>query len=473
PVLGRLPAPAPGTRPPNLILIVPDDMRLDDLPTMPRVTQQLVEAGTTFSHCFATTPLCAPSRASMLRGQYAHNHGVLGNMGEDSGFPVFHAAGLEQSTIATWLQQGGYRTGLIGKYLNGYRYSDSAYVPPGWEEWVAGLGNEEYAEFDYQLIENGQIVSYGHSPDDYLTDVLAGKAREFIAQASVDARPFFLYLATYAPHAPSVPAPRHAGDFADGQAPRGPSFNEADVRDKPAWVQAIPPMPAPQIAKLDERQRDRLRSLEAVDELVGGVCDAVAAAVALADTYVVFTSDNGVFLGEHRLPHGKNVPYDEAIGLPLVVRGPGVAAAATNSALVANIDLAPTLAALAGVASPTFVDGRSLVPLLVGQEPETGRQALLLEGFGGVSDDSVDGSGEPADRAFAGLRTANALYARYDTGEQELYDLVADPAELGNRITEADPGIVAALAERVAEVKTAAGAACRELEDAPLTALWP
>ncbi|HET7093756.1 MAG TPA: sulfatase, partial [Thermomicrobiales bacterium] len=284
-------------RQPNVVLILTDDMRADDLEGMTQVGRRVVDDGVSFSRCFATTPLCCPSRASILRGQYAHNHGVLGNTGDEAGFDTFRDNGAEQSTIGTWLQQRGYRTGLMGKYLNGYAdHRDPTYVPPGWDYWAAATDHAAYGEFDYHLNENGQIVAYGHADDDYLTDVLAGKADEFIAASA--GGPFFLYLATFAPHSPSVPAPRHANDDQDARAPRGPAFNEKDVHDKPEWVQSTPLMSAAQIDKVDQHARDRRRSLQSVDELVGGVFDALEGAGILDNTYVIFASDNGMFEGE-------------------------------------------------------------------------------------------------------------------------------------------------------------------------------
>ncbi|HEU5434343.1 MAG TPA: sulfatase [Thermomicrobiales bacterium] len=471
PFVGLAPAGLAAARQPNVVLILTDDMRADDLGGMKQVGRRIVDAGTSFSRCFATTPLCGPSRSSILRGQYAHNHGVRGNTGEDAGFATFRDSGDEQSTIATWLQQHGYRTGLIGKYLNGYAdHKDPTYVPPGWDSWAAAIDHDAYSEYNYQLNENGQIVGYGHSPSDYLTDVLAGKANDFIGTAA--GGPFFLYLATYAPHSPSTPAPRHANDLGGAKAPRGPAFNEKDVSDKPKWVQSTPLMSGSQIDKVDQHARDRLRSLEAVDELVGGVLDVLEGGGLLDNTYVLFASDNGVFEGEHRQAHGKNAPYEEAIRLPLAIRGPGVAAGATSDGLVANIDFAPTIAALAGAAAPSFVDGRSLAPLFGGETPSSWRQSLVIEGFGGVGDDADSSGGEPVP-PFAGLRTNDALYVEYDSGERELYNLAADPSELENLIKRADPSSVANFAGRLARLRKAGGKTSRSLEDAPYSLTLP
>ena len=208
-----------GTRP-NVVLILTDDLDARSLDAMPNIAALLRNGGTTFANFLATTPLCCPSRASVLRGQYAHNHGVLSNTGSQGGFPAFLNGGREDSTLATWFRDAGYRTGLLGKYLNGYpKGVDSTHVPPGWDEWAAFAPTHEREDdgkpavsyyLDYRLNENGELVSYNARPEAYSTDVLTAKATDFVARAAAEDRPFFLYLAPYAPHAPSTPAPRHA-----------------------------------------------------------------------------------------------------------------------------------------------------------------------------------------------------------------------------------------------------------------------
>ncbi|MDP9363610.1 MAG: sulfatase, partial [Chloroflexota bacterium] len=388
PVLSAVAPPAgavavPSARP-NIVLILLDDLDARSVEAMPNVMSLLRDQGTTFENFFVTTPLCCPSRASILRGQYAHNHGVLRNVKKGrkpGGFPTFLELGREGSTVATWLHDAGYRTALVGKYLNQYpEGAEPGHVPPGWDEWSAEARGQY---FNYRLNENGTVVRYGRDPGDYQTDVLAAKATDFVARSAVDDRPFFLYLAPHAPHTPATPAPRHAEAFAGATAPRAPSFNEADVGDKPGWVRAAPALSADEIAGIDELHRQRSRSLLAVDDMVAALVDALRAGGALDDTYVLLTSDNGFHQGEHRLPGGKGDPYEASIRVPLLVRGPGVAAGGTVGELALNVDLAPTLAELAGATAPGFVDGRSLVPLLAGEPPPAWRRALLVELFGG------------------------------------------------------------------------------------------
>src|SRR5215217_2865054 len=339
---------------PNIILLVLDDMRADDLPMMPAVQELLVAQGTSFTNFFATAPTCAPSRASIFRGQYPHNHGVLRSSGEKGGYAPFYTRGHEQSTVATWLQDAGYRTALIGKYLNGYPADVSpagvpaTYGPPGWDEW-AGVTREPY--LNLQINENGRLAGY---KEQYATDVLAAEVKTFVAETT---QPFFLYFAPRAPHEPAQFAPRHATAFADVTAPRPPSFNEADVSDKPAWMQAIPPLTEQQIREVDAYYVARLRTLLAVDEMVAALIETLRASGTLASTFILLTSDNGYHLGEHRIVQDKGSPYEESIRAPLVVRGPGVPVGETRAEIVSQVDLAPTFAAWADAAVPDFVDG--------------------------------------------------------------------------------------------------------------------
>ncbi|MCC6315246.1 MAG: sulfatase [Thermomicrobiales bacterium] len=469
--LGEAAAPDAARRP-NILFILTDDMRADDLRAMPIVGEHIAAAGATFTNYLATTPLCSPSRASILRGQYAHNHGVLNNTGADGGYATFYSRGNEASTVATWLHDRGYRTALMGKYLNGYPetrkgVTDTA-VPPGWDRWAAGMRHAPYGQFRYQLNEGGTVVSYGSSPADYLTDVLAEKAEAFVREAVADAAPFFLYLAPYAPHSPSIPAPRDAGAFATEGALRVPSFNEADVSDKPAWVRDIPPRDA-RAREIDEETQARLRTLLAVDEMTGRLIAALAEAGALADTYVVFSSDNGVLLGEHRLSHGKRAAYEEVIRMPLLIRGPGVAAGTTVADVALNIDLGPTFADLAEATAAGFIDGRSLAPLLLRDGDFVERQAGLVEGFPGSDDEEPRKEKNPPP-PFAALRARDFVYIEYATGERELYDLRADPYETENLAALADPQALATLSQRLGELRRCRRDSCRAAETAPLAA---
>jgi arylsulfatase A-like enzyme len=483
--------------PPNIVLINTDDLDARSVACMPNVQSLLARQGVTFANAFVTTPLCCPSRASLLRGQYAHSHGVLSNTGDNGGFPAFYRLGDEDSTVATWLQDAGYRTALLGKYLNRYpKGAAESYVPPGWDEWSAFTSGDDdeggsyYS--DYALNQDGTIVRYGQQPSDYSTDVLAARATDFVDRAAAAGDPFFLYIAPYAPHGPSTPASRHTGAFADVRAPRVPSFAEADVSDKPAWVQALPALNDDQIALIDDRYQRRLRSLLAVDEMVASLVETLGADGVLDNTYIVFTSDNGYQLGEHRIPLGKQAPYDESIRVPLIVRGPGVAAGAVVASIALNVDLAPTFAELANASPADFVDGRSLVPLLDGDPPAEWRHGFLVERYdrtrpdqwgapGPVPVDAARGDRDALEREegdaitdvapidsppYLALRTERYLYVEYASGERELYDMQTDPYQLENLAATADPALLAALAANLDHLRLCAGADCRAAEDA-------
>lgn len=219
---------------PNFVVFVIDDLDSASVAYMNAVNRDIVGEGMTFTHFFATTPLCCPSRASILRGQYAHNHGVLRNTGTDAGFRTFRDAGHEAATMATLLDAAGYETGLVGKYLNGYAPNDQPdYIPPGWDYWVSGVSHAAYSNYRYELNANGAVQRYERADEDYLTDVLAEHATTFLDRAIAVEQPFFLYVAPYAPHSPSTPARRHRGMFSGVRAPRTPAFNERNIRDKP------------------------------------------------------------------------------------------------------------------------------------------------------------------------------------------------------------------------------------------------
>jgi arylsulfatase A-like enzyme len=297
--------------PPNIVFILTDDLDLEYpekpgdswLDHYPRLRQSMAAQGTTFKNHFVSNPLCCPSRVSTLRGQYAHNTGIFTNAPPGGGFQKAYALGLEKPTVATWLRIAGYKTVLLGKYLNHYPITaGSSYVPPGWSEWYGGDDNA-YPQFDYTLIENGKAVHYGSAPQDYLQDVIRGKAVDFIRRnaASADRSPFFLWLASYSPHAPATYAPRHANKFPGAKAPRTPTFNEPDVSGQPAWLQTQPLLTPARITQVDALYRNRLRSMLAVVETVDAIIATLQQTGDLANTYIFFTSDNGFHQGQHRL----------------------------------------------------------------------------------------------------------------------------------------------------------------------------
>jgi arylsulfatase A-like enzyme len=481
-------APPPDRQSPNIVFILTDDQALTDLAFMPNVKALLVDQGMNFANHYVTLSLCCPSRVTGLRGQFAHNTEIFDNSAPDGGFAAVYSLGLENSTAATWLSAAGYRTAMLGKYLNGYPETapSKTYIPPGWTEWVSPNDGNPYKAYNYTLNVNGTSVPYGATESDYLTDVLSTKAVDFINR-SIDQhpdQPFFLYLASYAPHGPATPAPRHANLFPGAQVPRTASFNEADVSDKPPWVQAQPFLTATQIADMDALYRKRLQSLQAVDEMVKAVVDTLQAKGQLANTYIFFASDNGFHQGQHRLDSGKMTAFEEDLKVPLVVRGPGIAPGSTATAMTANVDYASTFAEIGGATAPSFVDGRSLVPLLGGQSPADWRQALLLEHKTVKDPDELllkrNGTLEPSDpfqkpagsgpdiAPFTGLRTVDGkTYVEYEDGSFELYDNQADPAQLTNVYTSAPPDQKAQLTRWIGRLKGASGTTLRQAERSP------
>ena len=319
---------------------------------------------------------------------------------------------------------------------------------------MGGRVSAGYKKFD--LIDNGVLVSYDDSDQVYETDVLSARAVEFVSRTAQSGNPFFLYVAPHASHARPIPAARHEGEFAAAPPHRPPSFNQMRV-DTPPWVRALPELNAEDTAKIDATARARKETLLALDELVGAVLSALEQAGILDQTFIVLTSDNGFHLGEHRIPNGKGTAYDEAIRVPLVIRGPEVPASRTT-ALVSDIDLAPTIATWADVEIPAFVDGRSLTPLISG-DPGPWRQAVLAQ-LHRDNPDKVDGP-----PAFRALRGDDFMYAEYDDGFRQLYDLSVDPYELDNLAAAANPGVITELSEALAALATCAGADCRAVEE--------
>ena len=427
-------APAPRAGRPNIVVVLMDDQRWDTLSAMPAVRRDLVAHGVTFENAFAVNPLCCPSRTSILTGRYSHSTGVYGNAPPHGGAASFD----DSSTIATWLRRAGYRTAYVGKYLNGY-WGD--YVPSGWDRWVGYNGGY----FNYSVNVDGTTVRHGDRAADYSTDVFAREAVSFIAETR---RRFFLVFAPYAPHLPSVPAPRHARAFAGVKPWRPPSYDERDARDKPRWLKSRPPLTGAQERKMDEIRRGQLGTLLAVDEAVRDIVDALRKSGRLDETMIVFTSDNGLTWGEHRLTDRKSNAFEESIRIPLVVRYDRlVRTPRRESRLVTNIDLAPTWADVARVAA-RGADGRSLVPLLAGRETRW-RRSFLIEHLQARKGPQAEVP------TYCAVRNRRFKYVAYATREEELYDLARDPYELENRAD--DP----ALRERLGALRAELRALCR------------
>ncbi|MEW6738134.1 MAG: sulfatase [Acidobacteriota bacterium] len=459
--------------PPNIILILTDDLDVKSISHMPNLTALLIKKGTRFTNFFTGLSLCCPSRASILRGQYAHNHGIVKNSPPNGGFQGFRDKQLESSTIATWLQSAGYETVLIGKYFNGYPDRNLEYIPPGWNQWYAWINNEEPLNssdpdedapshyFNYKLNENGKIVFYGNNPEDYLTDVQAQKALNFLQHAAGNNKPFFLHLSVHAPHTPAIPAPRHRNALSKIKGiPRTTAFNEQDVSDKPTWIRKMPLLSNKQIDDIDRLYRRRLQMMLSVDDLLASIIEKLAATDQLTNTYIFFTSDNGYHMGQHRLPSNKSTLYEEDIHVPMIVRGPGVVAGRVVEELAGNVDLAQTFAELAGITTPNFVDGRSLLPLLKNAPSamDKWRKVFLLERF------------SSSEKECKGLHTKIYKYVEYTNGEHELYNLKKDPQELNNIYQQADKTLISELSSRLMGMRDCKSQRCRDLEEEPLFA---
>lgn len=429
---------------PNIVVIMTDDQRTDETQAIPRTLSLIASQGISYTNAIAQAPLCGPSRATFLTGQYAHNHGVLANQD-----PFGYAALAHDRTLPVWLQDAGYHTIFIDKYVNGYGEGRVFDAPPGWSDWRAAL---TLLYYNYTVVDNGTILEYGSDPADYRTDVMAAHAVDAITNAPTD-RPYFVYIATMAPHEDlcdtcndlPTPAPRHLDAFADWTPRRlPPSFNEADMSDKPAHMRGLAPIDAAAGAALLTKERRRLESLLAVDEMIAQVFAAIETRGDLDNTVVIYTSDNGYAMGEHRLASfHKKVPYEVSIGVPLYIRPPGGRSRAVSTKLVSNHDLAPTIAALAGATPTLDLDGRDL-------RAATPDRAVYLYNY--------RQKGPPS---YEGVRSPRWVYLLHETGEEELYDLDRDPHQLDSRHDRpAYADVKADLIELMEDLRVCAGATC-------------
>ena len=449
-----------GDERPNVIVFQADDQTVAQFNRqfMPRTFKLLVDKGTSFSDYIATTALCCPSRASLITGQYAHNHGVYANRGPRGGYQALRD---KQNVLPVWLQQSGYRTFHVGaKYLNGYREFAGTQVAPGWSKWFTVLSHTQY--YDYALSRDGHHQSRDDRPGNYISRVLGNQARRLVARHARQQRPFYLQLDERAPHVARtddphggcnkkpVPDRRDEGAFADASLPDPPSFNEADVSDKPAFLRGITSLHETGKAHLLAKWRCALGSLVGVDRNVAKVFRAVKRSGELNRTVFIYLSDNGVFYGEHRMLQGKVLPYEGVIRVPLVMRVPkryrdDAPALSRIDEPVGNIDLAPTILDLvhAQPCPPNgecrTMDGRSLIPLLTGHGEWPKRHSMLSEYWAFTAS-------HYSSCKFAAVRTPHTLYAEHyvvpdstedgcttaNPPEVERYNLNRDPYELRN-----------------------------------------
>ena len=440
-------------QPPNVIVIVTDDQSnaMFDRRYMPRTFKLLVDRGTWFEDAVVTTPLCCPSRAGMATGQYGHNNGVLRNL--------YARLNRRRNVLPNWLTRAGYRTLHVGRFFNGYESQGrTSRVAPGWDVWRTTLSPRGY--YDYDITANKRVTSYGGADEDYLSDRLSAIAARMVSRRAPRKRPFYLQLDHFAPHEgpgdrsgrcerAAVPGPLDEDAYLGQPVLGGGSFNEADVSDKPPFMQALPPLDRAAVAQANRHFRCALASLRSVDRGVAEIWRAVRAAGAMRETVIVFTSDNGYLHGEHRVREDKQYPYEEAVGVPLVMVLPKQLAPdgqpPVSAAPVANIDIAPTILELAG-AEPCIrsgcrvLDGRSILGEATGAGTIPPERAIVLE---------YDG-GRPAHSLvcrYAGIRTRSDVFVehtltRTEEGatpcEEDLvyehYDRLADPAQLDNLV---------------------------------------
>lgn len=437
----------PATRKPNIIVILTDDQTVEQVRVMPNVLKWFRQGGMAFSNSIVNYSACCPSRATLLTGQFARHHGVLWNSPPTGGFEAFKN---QDTTLPVALQNAGYETVMLGKYLNGYgaRDPEDRYVPPGWDSFKGLVFPSESVYYGSSYFEDGKIVTDG--ADQYVTDTIGTDTKETIDRLSGSEKPFFMLIGHAAPHGtaglplsqvvpggleaqiayvyrdmfspPKVPS-IYSTTFSDEPLPEVPGYNEVDDSDKPIALRRRPLDSWEELSIL-EGYRAELGSLQPVDNAVGDLMNQLSDKGLLDNTYLFFTSDNGYFHGEHRLALGKYFAYEPSIRVPLLVRGPNVKEGSETAALVSNVDLAPTIADLAGATLLRPADGRTLVPLLNGTVTNWSR-ATYVEG---ESPDSIE-SRPP----FDGVYDGHFAYFEYANGEAELYDLQKDPYQVLNR----------------------------------------
>jgi N-acetylglucosamine-6-sulfatase len=474
-------APDDGSGGPNVIVLMTDDQTVRDMGVLRQTRRLIGRQGVTFTRSFVSYPVCCPSRATFLTGQYAHNNDVR---------CLYPACGggygrlNQRRYLPVWLKRAGYTTAHIGKFLNGYGHERKPDIPRGWTEWYGLVDHSTYRMWGYTMFENGRPRTYGdvlrEVPRLYQTDVIGRKAVGFIRRRAPDEAPFFLSVAFLAPHHESGytqrltgklvrPAPRHRGRFAQAALRRPPGYNEADLSDKPWFVgRWNRPLTPRRNAAIRTRMRERWESLLAVDEAVAAIVRELSRTGELDDTYVIFTSDNGYMQGEHRVPLGKMLPYDPSTQVPLLIRGPRLPRGRTTKALVGNIDLAPTILRATGARPTLRLDGRSILPFA--RDPRLrSLRPLLHETVGNGARGRVNtregGARQEQTRvpAWRAVRTTRWLYVDYQGGQRELYDLKQDPHQL--RSLAGDPRVrvrLRTLRRILGDLSRCSGSACQK-----------
>jgi N-acetylglucosamine-6-sulfatase len=446
---------------PNIVFVLTDDQFPGTENAMPALQSNLVNQGVQFTNMTSTFPLCCPGRATMLRGQYAHNTHIYGNSLPAGGWEKFRREDMQRSTIATWLNDAGYQTGLFGKYLNNY---SGLGIPQGWDRWYAWNGPQE----GWTAL-NDQGTQKPLTRQDADSGVSA-TALEFLDNQLDKPAPVFAFVNFGAAHYPYPYAKSDEDSFKGARVPRSPAFNEMSVADKPSKVSDLPPLSDAEVAELDKEYRRGLRSLMRVDRFIGSASDLLRRKGEMDNTYFVFYTDNGAHFGQHRFGHGKLQPYKEDTNFPLIVRGPGIEGGVKNGELVGNHDIAPTLARMGGTSFPDFVDGRSFLALA--KDPTTTpwtRTAIFSE---------RENDNAPPNK-WSMLRMVGQVYTRHEGGAREYYDLKQDSDQVHNALGGGDTTYLPPDAstldyyeQRLNALYACSGqtgpGSCREAEDAPL-----
>jgi len=419
---------------PNFIHICADDMRFDDYRYMRNVKSRLQGAGVNFVKHFVPFALCAPSRVSMLTGLQPHNHGVLKNEAPGGGYALYQ--GLEDNALPVWLQQAGYYVGHVGKFINDYDEIAPDHIPPGYSDWRAmSCPFGRYRGF--RLNENGVQVDYNSG--EYSTDVFVQKVLEFIATAP---QPYAMFFWPNACHMPALPADQDVGSFANVNMPISPAFNEEDISDKPRHVRNLPPMSKMKIQAMQTDWRKRQETLQSLDRGVGAIVDALKTNGQIANTHVIFTSDNGFLEGEHRIPNAKNLLYEPAARAPLYWLQPSGYAEPCDHPL-SNLDVTAAMVELSGAVPQRILDGTSLVPLL-SDAAGPWNKAVLIQCSQAI-----------------GIATYYYRYVEWFCGDVELYDMKADRDQLNNVANdERYADIRVACAEALLALRGCAGSSC-------------
>lgn len=509
---------------PSFVVIQTDDQTLEQLyaaytppggatiEAMPNTLALIAGRGVTFTRYYTPYSLCAPSRVSLLTGRYAHNNNVRGNVEPDGGFTGFETHGAWNNNLAVWLSNAGYRTIHVGKFLNGYGdppYDNGTIVPPGWDAWHTVLNSDsDHYFYGYELNNNGAVEGpYGNSgswetreygekddpgcPDAplngkpclYETDVLSRIASEELAGTPAE-RPFYLQLDYTAPHgdfrrpAGPEPAPRDENLFAGAPYPHNAQegFNEGNVNDKPRFIREAPYLSPTEIHTYRVYYQKALESLRSVDDGVKQIVDTLGALHRLRNTYIIFTSDNGFFYGEHRLTGGKFLAYEPSTHLPFLMRGPGIKPGSETGELVSTIDIAPTILELAGVETGKVLDGRSLYPYAHDTSLRS-RRPLLFESFvqtndveqnGGAATEGAEYSASASivapPKNYYGIRLGPYKYIEWPDGEKELYDLEKDPFELNNKVRDKNYAPIRTFLHKELErLETCIGKGCQQV----------